>query len=30
MSVEVCFLGAELGLQATVDFKGKTGFWEFD
>jgi hypothetical protein len=24
------FLGAELGLQATIDFEGETGFWRFD
>src|SRR5260370_23720219 len=24
------FLGAELGLQATIDFEGKTGFGQFD
>jgi hypothetical protein len=24
------FLGAELGLHATLYFKGKTGFWRFD
>ena len=24
------FLGAELGLQSSVDFKRETGFWQFD
>jgi hypothetical protein len=24
------FLGAELGLQSSIDFEGKTGFWQFD
>jgi hypothetical protein len=24
------FLGAELGLQATIDFEGETGFGHFD
>ena len=24
------FLGAELGLQATIDFEGETGFGQFD
>ena len=24
------FLGAELGLQATIDFENETGFWQFD
>jgi hypothetical protein len=24
------FLGGKLGLQATIDFEGETGFWQFD
>jgi hypothetical protein len=24
------FLGAELGFQSSIDFEGKTGFWQFD
>jgi hypothetical protein len=24
------FLGAELGLKATIDFEGETGFGQFD
>jgi hypothetical protein len=24
------FLGAELGLQSSIDFKRETGFWQFD
>jgi hypothetical protein len=29
-AVFCAFLGAELGLQSSIDFEGKTGFWQFD
>jgi hypothetical protein len=29
-AVLFAFLGAELGLQSSVDFKRETGFWKFD
>ena len=29
-AVFCAFLGAELGLQSSIDFEGKTGFWQLD
>jgi hypothetical protein len=29
-AVFCAFLGAELGLQSSIDFEGKTGFWQSD
>jgi hypothetical protein len=29
-AVFCAFFGAELGLQSSIDFEGKTGFWRFD
>jgi len=29
-AVFCAFPGAEFGLQSSIDFEGKTGFWRFD